>query len=103
MTVINFTKEAKKRNKTFKTPPPVTQKEEEIALIKDHRIFKGEYSHNEDKALITVEPDIDKVTIDLYDVSTGEQYYKFCFDSYTLFLITQATTRMFKELDEVLN
>ncbi len=99
MTVINFTKEAAKRNKKLKVPP----KQLPPLSHDDTQSYRGEFHHEEDKAVITVDLDTDKVTIDLYDQLTDQQYSQFTFDSYTLFLITESTRRMFKELDEVLN
>lgn len=64
--------------------------------------YRGEFIHNEEKVSILVEPDIDRITLDFIDTFTNEQYAQFEFDSYTLFLITETTKRMFKELDNIL-
>ena len=105
MTIINFAKEAAKRNKPIKMiqkelllDTPITDQE-----MQESTAYQGEYVHNEDRVFITIEPDKDKVTIDLYDTFTGEKYTQFEFDSYTLFLIVETSRRMFKGLEGVLN
>lgn len=98
MTIINFSKEAAKRNITLKIP--IEEIPDQSPTPKE---FKGEFIHNEDKVRITVEPDTDKVFIELYDQLTDTKYKEYTFDSYTLFLITESTYRMFKKLDTILN
>ena len=99
--IINFAKEAAKRNIKINTVnlEKIDQEEDQEEVT----AYQGSFIHNEDKVLITVEPDKDRVTLDLFDVLTDQQYTQFTFDSYTLFLIVETARRMFKELDGVID
>lgn len=94
--IVSFAAEAAKRNKTIKEP--ITPLEEDTSS----ETYTGQFLHNEDKVLITVDPDSDKVTIDMYDILTNEKYSQFVFDSYTLLLIAESSIRMFREMDSIL-
>lgn len=99
MKVLDFNKEALKRGKKL----PKLKSKEPPDIQQEDTLYQGEFIHEEDKAFITVNPSLNEISIDLIDVATNLPYANFIFDSYTLFLITQATTRMFKQLDKELD
>lgn len=95
--ILDFNKEAAKRNVKIKFENIPKQETERVI---DN--YTGEYLHNEDRVVISVEPNNDKVTLELYDQLTDTKYTEFVFDTYTLFLIVETSRRMFNQLENIL-
>ena len=96
MKIIDFSKEAKKRNIVLKAPEKVVKIfKEEV----EETVYEGDFIHRDDRVRIRVEPDNGKVLFNIFDIQTNTEYLDYTFDDHTWFLISEASRLMFKQLD----